>query len=114
MSWDEILGISDLPVAPEQIALLIAIGVGGLYCFVGYRFFKVVLACSGLLLSGGVALFLGAWITEGDFVVALLCGLFGGAAGAYSMFFLYRGGVFCLGLLGALVVANNVLSAGTA
>jgi hypothetical protein len=110
VTLEEIFGINELPAEPTQLVLVVAVALGALYCFVGYRLIKVVLAITGLVLAGAVALFLGSWVMQGDQYFALLFALVGGAAGAYSMFYLYRGGIFMVGMLGALVIANNGLA----
>lgn len=102
--------VSDL--TPEQLnaAVAGAIAVGTLYCFLGYRTSKFVIGLTGFLLAGAVAALIVAWLTHGHLISVALAALIGGVSGAMALFFLYRTGIFILGLLGAGLLASNVLS----
>ncbi len=102
--------MSDL--APEQLDGLVAmaVSVGTLYCFLGYRTAKFVIGMTGFLIAGAVASILVGILTEGHLVSVGVGALIGGLSGAMALFFLYRTGVFLLGLLGATLAAYNVLA----
>jgi uncharacterized protein DUF4203 len=106
------------PVIPDEFFGLItqdigagvAIGLGALYCFFGYRALKLVLGLTGFVIAGCVAAMLVGFVTEGHSIAMLVAGLIGGIAGAVALFFLYKAGVFCVGLLGGIVVASAALT----
>ena len=101
--------LEDVP--PEQVMLVVAgmAGVGFLYCFLGYRLIKIILGLTGFLLAGSAAAVLVGFLSYGNLIGmgAALC--IGGLCGAMALFFLYRTGIFCLGMLGAAVAAYSVL-----
>ena len=103
--------VSDL--TPQQINAIVAaaVGVGTLYCFLGYRTLRFVLGLTGFLIAGGVAATLVNWVTQGNQLAALIGLFLGGMCGAFALFFLYRAGVFILGMLGAALIAHNFLDA---
>lgn len=96
-------------LSPEQanIAVAVAISVGTLYCFLGYRTLKFVLGLTGFLLAGSVATTIAGWISEQHVLAMTIVGILGGIAGAFALFFLYRTGIFFLGLLGTTLIAHN-------
>ena len=87
----------------------VSIAIGLLYCFLGYRMLKFILGLTGFLIAGSVAIVIIGWITEGHAISMIAAMLIGGASGAFALFFLFRVGVFSIGLLGAVLVANNIL-----
>lgn len=93
-----------------NVAVAIAISVGTLYCVLGYRTLKIIIALTGFGLAATTAARLGHWLGEANPYATLGAGLVGGLSGAAALMFLYRMGVFCLGLAGALLAAVNVLS----
>ena len=101
--------LSDL--SPEQVQALVAaaVGVGAVYCFLGYRLLRFIIALTGFLVAGAVAAALAALITNGHAISTAVVGVLGGICGAMALSFLYRAGVFLLGLLGAALVAYSVL-----
>ena len=102
--------VSDL--TPEQLngLVAIAVSVGTLYCFLGYRTAKFVIGMTGFLIAGVVASLVVGVLTEGHLISIGVGALIGGASGAMALFFLYRTGVFLLGLLGTTLAAYNVLT----
>lgn len=102
---------SDL--TPQQINGLIAaaVAIGTLYCFLGYRTLRFVLGLTGFLMAGGVAATLVNWISQGNQLATLIALFIGGMCGAFALGFLYRTGVFLLGLMGTALITHNVLAA---
>lgn len=102
--------LNELP--PETLNAIVAgaISVGTLYCFLGYRTLKIVIALLGFILAGSVAAALAAWISQGHTVATIAGGLAGGIAGAMALFFLYKAGVFLLGLLLGVFLGLNLLA----
>jgi hypothetical protein len=94
-----------------RLALVLMAAAGLLYCFLGYRLFRLVLGITGFALAGAVAALFVGWLLFGHPLAMALAFLLGGLCGAMALFFLYRTGVFLLGFLGALVVAYQLLSA---
>jgi hypothetical protein len=101
--------LEDVP--PEQAMLVwgAIAGAGALYCFFGYRLLKFILGLTGFLLAGSVAAVLVGFLSYGN-VPGMAIGLvIGGICGAMALFFLYKTGIFCVGMLGAILVAYNLL-----
>ena len=80
-----------------QILAFLAVPVGAVFCFAGYRVIKVVLGVVGFFVgaatTAGIAY---VWLDLPE-VAALVIGLIGGIAGAFLVGFLYFVGVFLLG-----------------
>lgn len=100
--------ISQMPETTVNGAVAIAIAVGTLYCFLGYKTLKLVIGLTGFMLAGAVAGALGAWLAPGNTPVLAGAALVGGFCGAMALFFLYRVGVFLLGLLASALVAHAI------
>ena len=107
----ESIAINEL--TPSQINGLVAgaISVGTLYCFLGYRTLKILIALTGFFIAGMTAATLAGLVSEGEIGVMGLSGLIGGLFGAMALAFLYRTGIFLIGVLGASLTANNLFSA---
>ena len=101
--------LEDVP--PEQLMLVVAgmAGVGVVYCFFGYRLIKLVLGLTGFLLAGSAAAVIVGFLSYGHLIGMGVALCIGGLCGAMALFFLYRTGIFCLGMLGAAVAAYSVL-----
>ena len=108
------LNLSELPPSSVNIATAMAIAVGTLYCFLGYRVFKFVLGLTGFILAGSVAGGLAGLLSDGRLIITAPAALLGGVAGAFALFFLYKAGVFCLGALAGALVAHTALVGETA
>lgn len=97
---------------PQEQVMLVAggmAGVGFLYCFLGYRLIKLILGLTGFLLAGSAAAVIVGFLSYGNLVGMGIALCIGGLCGAMALFFLYRTGIFCLGMLGATVAAYSVL-----
>ena len=95
----------------EDLALVAMLVVGILYCFLGYRLLKFIIALTGFALAALSATLIVAWLTHANPIAIIIAGVLGGIAGAVFMFFIYRAGIFCLGILGATLIAHHLLSA---
>lgn len=101
--------LDTLPAGHGPLLLVGTVGVGLLYCFFGYPLFRLILGLTGFLVAGTVAALLVAWLS-GGYVVGMLIALgLGGLCGAMALFWLYRTGVFLVGVLGAALAAQNIL-----
>lgn len=98
--------IPDLQVRFGLGALAVA---GLLYCYFGYPLFRLLLALAGFALAGAVAALLAGWLSGGNLTAMAAALAFGGVCGAMALYWLYRVGVFCLGVLGGLVIAQAAL-----
>lgn len=109
------LDINIEQMTPDQVRAVeaVAIAVGVLYCFLGYRALKFVLALTGFALAGTVAGTLAGFLTYGRLLYVAVAACLGGVAGAFALLFLYRVGVFCVGVLAVVLAANNLLSGQT-
>ncbi|MCB9453453.1 MAG: DUF4203 domain-containing protein [Anaerolineaceae bacterium] len=95
-------------VITGTLSALLALIIGLVSCFFGFRLFRVILVLAGFL--GGFWLGV-ALIGNGQQTVAIIVGLVGGIIGAIIFYFLYFIGIALSGaVLGAFVVAS-VLSA---
>ncbi len=103
--------LSDLTTQQINGLIAAAVAIGTLYCFLGYRTLRFVLGLTGFLMAGGVAATLVNWISQGNQLAALIGLFIGGVCGAFALYFLYRTGVFLLGLMGTALIAHTVLSA---
>jgi len=103
------LNLDTLPDLEARLALGALAVLGLLYCYFGYPLFRALLALAGFMLAGGVAALLTGWFTGGSLPAMGVALLLGGICGAMALYWLYRVGVFCLGVLGAFVIAQTVL-----
>lgn len=96
----------------NQVAVVVAtvMGVGVFYCFLGYKTLKFIIGLTGFIIAGGVAGLLVHWMTDGHMIALSIATLMGGICGAFALFFLFRAGIFSLGLLGATLIAHNVMA----
>lgn len=101
--------ISELTAQQVNAVIAAMVAIGTLYCFLGYRTLRFALGLLGFLMAGGVAATLVNWLTQGNQTAALVALALGGVCGAFALYFLYQTGVFFLGLLGAALVAHNLL-----
>lgn len=108
---DELLSWRLEDVPPEHVTLVLAGGavIGALYCFLGYRLLKFILGLTGFLLAGIAAAFIVGFLSYGNLPAMAIGLLVGGICGAMALFFLYKTGIFCVGMLGAVLIAYNVL-----
>jgi hypothetical protein len=102
-----------MPETTVNGAVAIAIAVGTLYCFLGYKTLKVVIGLTGFILAGGVAGVLVIWLFPEQALVAAIAALIGGFCGALALFFLYKFGVFLIGLLGTALIAYTIMADST-
>ena len=86
----------DIPHDVLNAIMALAIPIGLLQCFFGYRIFKFILALTGFLIGSAMAATIGYNASQQE-VVALLAGLVGGFIGAALMVLLYFVGIFLLG-----------------
>lgn len=111
MLFNSPVDVSDLTTQQLNGLIAIAVAIGTLYCFLGYRTLRFVLGLTGFLMAGGVAATLVNWVSQGNQLAALIALFVGGMCGAFALYFLYRTGVFLLGMMGTALIAHNVLSA---
>lgn len=102
--------ISELSPSTLNACVAVGIGVGTLYCFLGYRTLKFVIGLTGFILAGAVAFVMTAWLSAGHTIASAAIGAAGGLCGAAALYFLYRAGVFGLGLMAFGLVASNALA----
>jgi len=105
LSWR----VEELPINEVGLSWGVLLAAGLLYCFLGYRLFRLILGLTGFLMAGGVAAGLAGWASQGNIVAMAVAGGLGGLCGAVALSFLYRVGVFFLGFLGVLLVAYTIL-----
>ena len=99
-------GIDSLPPHMLNAAVAVAVSVGTLYCFLGYRTIKTIIAMTGFLLAGASAGAIVGFIADGRLLYMLPAAALGGLCGAVALLAAYRCGVFLVGLLGAALTAH--------
>jgi len=104
-SWN----LESLPLDDGQGVWLVLLLAGLIYCFLGYRLFRLVLALTGFVLAGAAAGTIAGWLSHGNLIAVGIALAVGGVCGAMALFFLYRLGVFCVGLLAGAMTAWTVL-----
>jgi hypothetical protein len=95
-----------------HLIALASIGLGALYCFFGYRIFKIILGILGFIGGASVAAAVAFDIFGREQVILIVAGLGGGIIGAVLMVVLYFVGIFLLGawlgsLLGVLLTGGG-------
>ncbi len=78
-----------------EIIGLVYIGIGILFCFFGYRFFKTLITILGLFIGGMVGLGLGGLTGEESGLI--IFGLLGAVGGAVLLNTVYNVGIFIIG-----------------
>lgn len=101
--------LANLPPITENGAVAIAIFIGTLYCFLGYRTLRVVICMTGFLLAGGMAAGLGGYFGHGNPWIAVVAGIIGGLCGAAALIFVFKLGLFMLGMLATALAAHVIL-----
>ena len=91
---------------------LASIGLGVVYCFFGYRIFKIVLGILGFISGASVAVRIALEVFGREPAIAILAGLVGGIIGAVLLVAFYFIGIFLLGawlgsLLGVLLTGGG-------
>lgn len=105
------ISINDLTTQQLNALVGAGISVGTLYCFLGYRTLKVLIGLTGFCIAGMTAATLASLVSEGEVSYMAFAGIIGGLFGAMALSFLYRTGVFFIGVLGAALIASNCLAA---
>ncbi len=104
------INLHNLDSNQVTVVVSIVMGLGAWYCFFGYKTLKLIIGLTGFLLAGGIGGLLIHWATNGHMLSTGIGALIGGISGAFALFFLYKTGIFSLGLLGATLVAHNTLA----
>lgn len=92
------------------VIALVAILVGVLNCFFGYRILKVVLGVTGFCAGASAGWAASAALAQGNAWIALVCALLGGVIGALLCIWLYFLGIFLLGAGFGAVLASAFLT----
>ncbi|MDZ7714787.1 MAG: DUF4203 domain-containing protein [Balneolaceae bacterium] len=88
----------DLHQVVLNVIIGLAILVGALQCFFGYRIFKFILGLTGFLLGGVLVAAVGSTLSQEELFI-ILTGLVGGFIGAALMVTLYYVGIFFIGAI---------------
>ncbi len=87
-----------------KLAIVCLMILGVLYCFFGYRFFKIALGITGFIIGSLITQHLTLSIFEGRPTVALISSIAGGLIISATFIFIYFVGVFFMGAsLGGLL-----------
>lgn len=84
---------TDLP----KVFGICAIAMGALYCFFGYRFFKIALGVIGLVIGSILARHAALTYLEGQTTLAMVVGIVGGLVLSFLFIWVYFVGIFVLG-----------------
>ena len=95
-----------------HIIAFASVASGAIFCFIGYRIFKITLGTLGFVIGFSIAGCIAFRLSNGGETIALLAGLIGGVMGAAFMVTLYLVGIFCLGAvlgssLGIMITAGT-------
>ncbi len=100
--------ILDFPIHVSAIFLIMLVGF--LICFSGYRLVHFIIAlCGFLIIFSSSFLLLGAYIIHSLTLILIISSLLGLLGGAFAVF-LYKSGIFLLGVLGGFSFGVVVLS----
>lgn len=101
--------LEKLPMIPEVGAIWLIGAMGLVYCFLGYRLFKFVLALTGFVLAAASAAYIADFVTESNVAATAVVAVIGGICGALALHFVYRAGIFIFGLAGGVLIALHVV-----
>ncbi len=101
------LNIDSLPPQVLNAAVAVAVAVGTLYCFMGYRALKAVIVLTGFVLAGAAGGVIAGVVTHGELIYMILGAALAGVCGAVALLVVYRSGVFLVGLLGVTLAAHH-------
>ena len=93
-----------------QITAPLAIAVGVLTCFWGYRLLKLTLGIMGFMAGATGGWAVGLSLAPGNSGIALVCGLIAGVIGAALCIWLFFLGIFLLGASAGAIVASAFIS----
>lgn len=111
---DIFLLVSDSSFPNDGTLGVILLATGMLYCFLGYRTLKFVIALSGFLLAATAAAVLAAIVVPENHLYFFFAVVLGGVCGALALLFLYKAGIFVLGSVGTFLIAQAFLAANSA
>src|ERR1039457_2690959 len=94
-----------------QITAPLAVAVGILICFWGYRLLKLTLGVTGFIAGATGGWAVGLSLAPGSNGIALVCALIGGVIGTVLCIWLFFLGVFLLGASAGAIVATALFSA---
>ncbi len=94
-----------------QITAPLAVAVGILICFWGYRLLTLTLGVMGFIAGATGGWAVGLSLAPGNNGIALVCALIGGVIGAVLCIWLFILGVFLLGASAGAIVATALFSA---
>ena len=89
--------------------ILLAIAIGLLQCFLGYRVIHLILGLFGFLGGALAGMALAATATS-EFAIVIFGGLLGGVGGAVLMVLLFYVGIFLLGMSAGSLIAFSIAS----
>ena len=96
---------------PAVIGGLVIILFGALNCYLGYKWFRVLLGIWGFIFGGGLGMTL---MAQAPPLFVLVAGMIGAAAGTFLIYFLFRMGIFLIGaVLGYMLATALFASFGT-
>jgi hypothetical protein len=94
-----------------QITAPLAVAVGILICFWGYRLLKLTLGVMGFIAGATGGWAVGLSLAPGNNGIALVCAIIGGVIGAALCIWLFFLGIFLLGASAGAIVATALFSA---
>jgi uncharacterized protein DUF4203 len=94
-----------------QITAPLAVAVGLLICFLGYRLLKLTLGVMGFIIGATGGWAAGLSLAQSNNGIALLCAVIGGVIGAVLCIWLFFLGIFLLGASAGTIVATALFHA---
>lgn len=98
----------DLGSGATLVIALASIAFGLLNCFFGYRIFRVLLGVYGFVLGALVGAVVAGSVSAGQVWVLAIGAIVGGIVGAALMVLLYFVGVFAVGAVAGMLLANAI------
>jgi len=105
MNFGDLFNLSS---SAATLVALLSIAFGLLNCFFGYRLFKFMLGVYGFLLGALVGALVAGGVAGGQAWVLIVGAVIGGIVGAALMVLLYLVGVFVVGAVAGMLLANAV------
>lgn len=87
----------EMPAEVPSAFAICSIGMGALYCFFGYRFFKIALGVVGFAIGSVLARHAALTYLEASLGITMIAGIAGGLIMSFLFIFVYLVGIFCLG-----------------
>jgi len=101
-----VFGLEELYAQNDKIVAVIFLVLGIIFCFYGYKIFKITLGLTGFFAGAFMGMAGANYLAQGETISLLIGGVTGGAIGAILAVTLYMLGVFFIGALGGVLLVS--------